>query len=147
MKVDIEFECTDKYGETTKTNVFAVMEIRRNDYRLVYVEDLSGDGNITKSSMLLSPEGMRVTREGELTSDFMYGSNMVHNTSYCTPYGKLPVTVETRHYEFAVEGASDKGAVLPHDFKIFVNVIYSLTVSGDEPMDMNMHLTVTAHKA
>lgn len=147
MKVNIEFDCTDMYGESTKSNVFAIMEVRRNDYRLVYVEDLSGDGNMTKSCMLISRDAMRITREGELTTDFMYGSNMVHNTSYNTPYGAMPVTVETMHYEFAVEGASDESPVLTDDFKIYVNVVYRLMVGGDEPANMNMKLTVTAHNA
>lgn len=145
MKVNIEFESVDMNGEVTKSKIFAVMEVRRYDYRLVYVEDLSGDGKITKSSMILSHEGMRLTRTGELTTDFMYGKNMVHNTSYGTAYGTLPITVETDHYEFTVEGVSEESPELPDDFEISAHVLYKLIVNEDEPLDMNMKIRITAH--
>ena len=71
MKVNIQFESTDTDGAVSVSNISAVMQKRENDYRLVYVEDLSGDGKMTKSIMLLSDTGLRITRTGELRTDFM----------------------------------------------------------------------------
>ena len=76
MKVRLEFKNTDADGEITTSLVTAMMEIREQDYRLLYAEDLSGDGKLTKSTLTISDEGMRIIRNGELTTDFMYADNM-----------------------------------------------------------------------
>ena len=95
MKVNIEIESVDVSGEIIKTKNFAIMDVREFDFRLTYVEDLSGEGIKTRSTMFVSPEELRIIRKGELNTDFMYGKNVVHNTSYRTPYGAFPVTVTT----------------------------------------------------
>ena len=142
MKAIIEFENTDADGEVTKSKVSAVMEVRQNDFRLVYVEDLSGDGKLTKSTLTLSGDSMRIIRKGELTTDFIYGMNLIHNTTYQTPYGTLPVVVETENYSFEAEGVSEENNALQENFRLQVQTAYKLIVGGEEPLKLNMKITV-----
>ncbi len=152
MKVNIEFESTDARGEVSVTNVFAVMEIRKFDYRLVYVEDLSGEGRMTKSTMFLSDKELRIQRSGELDTDFIYGKAMIHHTTYGTPYGILPVTLETEKYDFSVGRVGDtdsgmrsewEGSGLPDDFEIRAGTDYRLIMGGQEPLSMSMKIRIT----
>ncbi len=153
MKVNIEFESTDARGEVSVTNVFAVMEIRRFDYRLVYVEDLSGEGRMTRSTMFLSDKELRIRRIGELDTDFIYGKAMIHHTTYGTPYGILPVTLETENYDFSVGRVGDadsesqssewEGTGLPDDFEIRAKTDYRLIMGGQEPLSMCMKIRIT----
>lgn len=154
MKVRIEFETEDAQGEILTSQVPAMLEVRRFDYRLVYVENLSGDdkanrANLTRSTMLLSENGMRITRTGELNTDFMYAKAMVHNTTYGTPYGTIPVTLETEDYHFCVEGGGgepldDVGPILPEDFQIRAEAVYKLILGGQEPLNMRIKLRIQA---
>lgn len=132
MKVNIEFENTDHDGEVTRSTVFAIMEKRAHDYRFVYVEDLSGDGNMTRSTLIVSKHGLRIIRQGELNTDFMYEPRLVHNTTYATPYGKFPVSIETKEYSYT-EGGDN---ILSADVK------YYLSMNGDEPLNMRIKIKV-----
>lgn len=140
MKVNIEIESVDISGEVIKTKNFAIMDIREFDYRLVYVEDLSGEGIKTRSTMFVSPEELRIMRKGELNTDFIYGKNMVHNTSYITPYGAFPVTVTTLSYSYEFQGDLEDDEI---GFAIKVATSYSLQVGEDEPMKMSIKLCIT----
>lgn len=154
MKVNIEFETEDAQGEIMTSQVAAVLEVRRSDYRLVYVENLSGDdkaerGILTRSTMLLSENGMRITRTGELNTDFMYARKMVHNTTYGTPYGTIPVALETEDYHFSVEKGSgepfdDVDRALPEDFLIRAEAVYRLIIGEQEPLNMRIKLRIRA---
>lgn len=140
MKVNLEIESVDVSGEVIKTKSFAIMDIREFDYRLVYVEDLSGEGIKTRSTMFVSPEELRIIRKGELNTDFIYGNNMVHNTSYITPYGAFPVTVKTLSYSYDIQGDLEDEDV---GFAINVATTYTLQVGEDEPMRMSIKLCIT----
>ncbi len=166
MKVNIQFESTDADKEITYSNVTAVMEVRPADYRLTFVEDLSGDGNKTRSTIIITEDSLRLTRSGELNTDFIYGSGMVHNTSYGTPYGTMPVTVTTKEFSCSVghmgkthmvrgtdtntlwiepdyyEELTDRMA-LPDDFEINVEVSYHLAMGDSEPLNLGMKLKIT----
>ena len=140
MKVNLEIESKDISGEVIKTKNFAIMDIREFDFRLVYVEDLSGEGHKTRSTLFVSPEELRIIRKGELNTDFMYGKNMVHNTSYITPYGAFPVTLTTLSYSYELEGDLEdekKG------FAINVKTTYTLQVGDDEPMKMSIKICIS----
>ncbi len=149
MKVNIRFESISEEGEKTISNIFAVMEVRKYDFRLVYVEDLSGNGNMTKSTMVISPDGMRIIRTGELNTDFMYGKELTHNTTYGTPYGNMPVTIETKNYEFSLVSKDNPdiklgvGGVLTDDFIMSCNTVYTLFMGDESPMKMGINITIT----
>lgn len=143
MKVKIEFTNTDVDGEITTSLVSAMMEIREHDYRLLYAEDLSGDGKLTKSTLTISDEGMRIIRNGELTTDFMYADNMVHNTNYQTPYGNFPVTLTTLEYSYSEQGTITNRLQLPEDFAIHVYTAYSLKIANEDALTLKMNIKIT----
>ncbi len=140
MQVNIEFETIDDAGEVSKAHNFAIMEKNRVGFRLVYVEDLSGEGKMTRSTMIISPFEMRIIRKGELNMDFIYGENMTHNTSYITPYGNLPVTLETKSYSYVVEGDVDNQ---DDGFAIRIKTEYELSMSQSKPMKLGMKICIT----
>ena len=149
MKVNIQFESISEDGEKIISNIFAVMEVRKFDFRLVYVEDLSGNGNMTKSTMFISPDGMRIIRKGELNTDFMYGKELTHNTTYKTPYGNVPVTIETKSFVFDLVSRDNPdirlgvGGVLTDDFIMSCSTAYTLTMGCEKPMEMGINITIT----
>ncbi|MBQ8316749.1 MAG: DUF1934 domain-containing protein [Lachnospiraceae bacterium] len=140
MKVNVEFESRDITGEVIKTKSFAIMELREFDFKLTYVEDLSGEGIKTRSTLFVSPEELRIIRRGEANTDFMYGKNMVHNTNYGTVYGTFPVTVTTKSYKYSLEGDIEDEDI---GFVIRVATKYTLQVGEDEPMEMDIRITIT----
>lgn len=140
MKVNIEIESVDITGEKIKTKNFAIMDVRDFNFRLVYVEDLSGDGIKTRSTLFVSPEELRIIRKGELNTDFIYGNNMVHNTSYITPYGAFPVTIKTLSYKYELQGDIEDEDI---GFAIKVATSYTLQVGEDEPIKMSIKLCIT----
>ncbi len=144
MQVNIEFEARDEDGQISKSHNFAIMEKNRVGFRLVYVEDLSGEGKITRSTMIISPFEMRIIRKGELNMDFIYGESMTHNTSYRTPYGNLPVTLETKSYSYVVEGNVDSP---DEGFAIKINTEYELSMSEVKPMKLGMKICITKREA
>lgn len=149
MKVNLEYESVDVTGEKSGSKVSAILEIRETDYKLVFVEDLSGEGRMTRSTMLLSDEGLRLIRKGELNTDFMFGPALVHNTSYQTPYGALPVTLTTEEYEFFISHPFHKEENpfsekdVPEDFRMVVSAKYSLEIQGQEALPMSICINVT----
>ena len=148
MKVNLEYESIDMEGEKSLSKVMAIMEIRESDYRLVFVEDLSGEGNMTRSTMMLSEEGMRIIRKGELNTDFMFGPALVHNTNYATPYGNLPISLITKEFTFSVshpefrEENPIKSGDVPDGFCISSYAAYDIVLSGQK-MSMSMKVRVT----
>lgn len=149
MKVNLEYESIDATGEKSSSKVFAIMEIRERDYKLVFVEDLSGEGRMTRSTMLLSEDSLRLIRQGELNTDFMFGPALTHNTSYQTPYGTVPVTLITEEYNFFVSHPFHKednpftGKDVPEDFRLVVSAKYSLEMQGQEGLPMSIRINVS----
>lgn len=149
MKVFLEYESIDMTGEKSSSKVFAIMEIRDTDYKLVFVEDLSGEGRVTRSTMVLSEDGLRLIRKGELNTDFMFGPALVHNTSYQTPYGAIPVTLVTEDYDFFVshpfhkEDSPFQEKNVPKDFRLVASAKYALEIEGQEALPMSIRINVT----
>ncbi|MDE6026365.1 MAG: DUF1934 domain-containing protein [Lachnospiraceae bacterium] len=136
MKVNIKFITTDENGDRTESEVFAVMESQgKRNYRLVYVEDLSGSKQITRSTLQINPRNMRVTKRGEITSDLIYEEGLVHNAVYGLPFGNIPVTVKTEKYLFEEHSDGSKA----------VETTYLLSMNGDAepPLSMSLSLLIT----
>ncbi|MGN0435284.1 MAG: DUF1934 family protein [Wujia sp.] len=149
MKVKLEIESTDMDGSVMRTDTIAMMELRDKDYRLMYVEDLSGQGNKTKTTLHLTSGSLRILREGEINSDFLYAEGLEHNTLYGTPYGKIPVTLVTEQFDFmgsSMEVAEDMFhaslKTLPLTFFMSYYVEYSLNIQGAESMPMKVKVNV-----
>lgn len=123
MKVNMELVTTDENGDVSETKIFAVMENQgQQHFRLVYVEDLSGNKKMTRTTILINPQSMRVTRRGELVSDFIYEEGLVHHSMYGTAYGDIAVTLKTICYKFQ---QSDNGV-------INAETVYFLDMGGSQ---------------
>lgn len=149
MKVRLEIESTDMEGSIMRTDTTALLERRENDYKLVYVEDLSGQGKKTRTTLLLTSGSIRILREGEVNSDFMYADGLEHNTVYVTPFGDIPVTLVTEQFDFmgsqmeiAEEIPLPEIKSLPITFFMSYYVEYSLNMRGTEPMPMKVKVSV-----
>ncbi len=148
MKVNLEYETIDEDDEKQSSKVMAVMEIRPSDYRLVFVEDLSGDGHPTKSTMFISPSYLRLIRGGELSADYMFSRDLVHNTNLATPYGNFPMSITTTSYEFSashpelVEANPLRSGDVPEDYLITAMADYKLSLDGRETT-MTMKVSIT----
>lgn len=165
MKVILEMVNLDEERNETKFKAKAIMEHRGRDYRLTYVEDMSGEGHLTRSTMLISETSLRVTRRGEVNSDFVYGKALTHNTSYATPCGDMPIELVTKVFDCSlghfgqshmVNGNETNtlwiepdhfeelpvGSALPDDFHMRVHIISELSICGQDPFssEMNIHI-------
>ncbi len=123
MKVNMKLVTIDENGDESETKIFAVMENQgQQHFRLVYVEDLSGDKKMTRTTILINPQSMRVTRRGTLVSDFIYEEGLVHHSMYGTAYGDIAVTLKTTNYKFE---QSDNGV-------INAEAVYFLDMGGSQ---------------
>lgn len=149
MKVNLKYESIDSDGEKQLSKVVAVMEIRPENYKLTFVEDLSGEGRTTKSTMYISSDSLRIIRKGELNTDFMFGPSLVHNTNYATPYGNLPVTITTKKFDFSEshldsrESVPKKSCDFHPDFCLSVSASYDIEMNGAKiPMSIKVSVTL-----
>lgn len=141
MKVKLEYESIDMDGEKHTSMVTAIMEPGEEGHRFTFMEDLSGEGRLTRSTMLISQDFMRLTRKGELNTEFFFGRDMVHNTGYETPYGVFPITLTTK--EFSLEESHViRGARLPEDYSLNLYTAYNLDINGQQlPMSIRVKVT------
>ena len=141
MKVKLEYESGDANGEKHTSVVTAVMKPGKENHRLTFMEDLSGEGNVTRSTMLISMDSMRLIRRGELDTEFFFGRDMVHNTGYKTPCGIFPVTITTREFEVK-ESHMLKEGILPENYSLTLYTTYILGINGEElPMSIKVRVT------
>ena len=72
--------------------------------RLRY-EEPGADGTATTVTRLdLTADGAVLTRLGAVTSEMIFRPGEKHTSSYATPYGTLPVTVETESARWKFDG-------------------------------------------
>lgn len=142
MKVRITMETLDAEGNKTQSQVSALMAMKDHAMQLTYVEDLSGEGRKTKSSMRLTPGQLRVIRTGEINTDFMYGNCMTHNTSYGTMYGTFPMTIQTEKFLYSSDGVDLDDMQVTSDFFVQVHIHYDLLMADGDPMKMKMSMKI-----
>jgi hypothetical protein len=98
--------------------------------------------------------------KGDLEEDLFLEKNVVHNTFYNTPYGSVPISIETLSYAMETwgnidadavnnsildRGGNSGNAVATNDFTIEVSTIYKITLQGTEPMTVDMKIRVTPY--
>lgn len=141
MRVSIVIESVDQDGIKSRSENSAVIYKESDGYRLTYTEDLSGEGNLTKTTMFLSEAELRIIRRGELVTDFIYGEALTHNTSYETPFGTIPITLVTESYEY-YDGL--------HEPETGISIVSSYTLDmGDSlmpPSSMSMNISIKQDK-
>lgn len=151
MKVNVTVESIDINGEVMRSSTRALLEERACDYKVSYVERLSDSDKKTKTVMYITSGSLRIVRDGEIKSDFMYGEGLTHNSIYKTPYGDFPVSVITEKFSFfgnrmslsqelfeSFPGVSPSG----NQINMNIEVLYQLILEGAEPMNMKVKLQV-----
>ncbi|MBR1815350.1 MAG: DUF1934 domain-containing protein [Lachnospiraceae bacterium] len=142
MRVNLVIESTDGEGTKSRSENTALMYKHNDGYRLTYSEDLSGEGEITKTTMYINTSELRIIRRGELTTDFIYSESVTHNTAYETPFGNLPITLITEKYECIDNFLEDELGELTINSSYLLDVGDALT----PPTSMNMFIRVTQKK-
>lgn len=151
MKATLEIKTYNMDGSVESSSSLGIVRrVDGNDdegytYQFSYVEDLSNEGKITKTTMVFSDKQLRITRSGEVNSDFIYEAGLVHNTNYETMYGKIPVTINTLEYSCDIERIETEGReVIIRDFtdniKAQINITYDLEMGGGEPMPVRIEM-------
>lgn len=152
MKVKVTVESTDASGEVIKSSNNALLEDRGKDYKISYVELLSEDTKEkTKTTMYVTSTSVRIIRDGEIKSDFMYAEGLTHNSLYQTPYGSLPVEVITRSFNFVgqkmtqSEGLFERYPGIINNtsaISMDIEIEYQMIMQGAEPMDLKVRICV-----
>ena len=142
MKAVIEFENVDvETGEVMRSqaNTLRAMTEQGTTYLL---REMSGDGHKTRCTMIFSDNRLRVTRSGELNSDFVYEHGLTHHTKYATGYGSIPVTLQTKHFLHTAEGIDYEAAVLAEEFSLRLALQYTMEMGNELPMERKMKVHV-----
>lgn len=147
MKALVTFDTTDESGERIHTESVALAAMTDTGLRLTYVEDVSGEGARTRCTMLLTKRQLRVTRTGELNSDFVYEHGLTHHTSYGTLYGTLPVTLHTTRYRHEADGIDYEARLLAEKFAVQTVIGYTLVLGEDAPMEREVTVCVTSQNS
>ena len=92
--------------------------------------------------MIFSDNRLRVTRSGELNSDFVYEHGLTHHTKYATGYGSIPVTLQTKHFLHPAEGIDYEAAVLAEEFSLRLALQYTMEMGNELPMERKMKVHV-----
>lgn len=142
MKVRVEIESKDENGEVSISNNPALMELTDQGLRLSYVEDVSGEGNKTRNTLLVTKESLHVLRSGTLQSEFVYGHERKHHSVYKTPYGDFPVTIHTKRFLHKAEGVDYENKRLEQAFHVLLELEYALSIGGDAPMCVSMRINI-----
>lgn len=131
MKVNLHIESTDFDGEKSEVTCAAMLEKRQTDYKISYIEDISGEGKKTKSTIYIGENSIRIIRRGEVNSDFIFSKDLEHNTVYETLFGNFPVTIITKLYEIEKKESNIKA-----------RIDYEMQLQGASPMRMSVKIHV-----
>lgn len=154
MKATLVISTYNMDGSVDSSSAFGIL--RRSDgneedgfvYQFSYVEDLSNEGKKTKTVMTFSKKQLRIVRSGEVNSDFIYEEGLVHNTSYETMYGSLPVSINTSVFDCVIDcidTEAKKVAIRDFTDSISANIkiSYQLEMGGGEPMPVRLEMKLS----
>jgi len=87
--------------EIIETAAFGEFDWTDENYYLKY-EELSEDGEITKTLIKMKDKNIEVIKRGSIESKMVFIPNVVTQTNYNTCYGVLAMAVNTIHTAFHV---------------------------------------------
>lgn len=146
MKVVLEFETMHPDGEITKGKEIAMMDVDQEHeaVKVMYVEAIGGEEKKTRSTLWIRPNSLRVQKQGEIASDLMYEEGCKHHTRYHTPYGSIPMTLNTKTFSHSSKGVDYQKGQVEKRFEIVLQLLYSFDMGDGNPMEMQMQLRVAA---
>ena len=100
IRLRISGEQTDEAGNVDRNETAAEgILFREGDrVRVEYMERPSEGADTVRSRLLLSESGMEMIREGSLRSHMVFQPGHPCSTEYGTPFGILPMEIETEFY-------------------------------------------------
>lgn len=129
MKREVRIQITgvqknDENEEIVETAAFGDFAVLGEKLCVKY-EELSEEGDITKTLIKISDESVEVMKRGYVESKLVFAEGKVTETDYNTPYGIFAMSVDTARaaYELTEEGVS-------------VDIEYTLFLNG-EPVSIN----------
>ena len=154
MKVFLELETINEQGETELENMPAILEKQDKICRLKYLQKVSDNDEYVNTEMIFTSKTMRMKRTGILESDLIYENGLVHNSLYHTPFGALPMTLETKNYSVVLKTAGEEAGEVEDlqlenindEFEINMSMKYDLIVAEQEPLYMQVNVKVTRRK-
>ena len=142
LKVIVKMQTTDEAGETLCNENVALATMIAQGLRLTYVEDISGEGDKVKTTLLLSDKQLQVTRQGAIVYDFVYADGLTHHTRYQTPYGILPVTLVTSQFDYIGKGLDFVSQTLERQISIRLALQSAISMGDTAPMRQTMKIEV-----
>lgn len=106
----------------------------KNGKQYILYEELEEDGRVTKNQMkIYEDRHMEIRKSGVLNAHLIFEIGKTHPTTYQTPFGPLPVAIETR--ELTIEEQEER---------ISVEIDYGLEVQEEPLADCRIEIRITA---
>lgn len=103
--------------ERIETAAFGEFMLLGNSYCLKY-EEVSEDGDVLKTLIKISNDGMEVIKQGSTSSKMVFRKGCVTETDYETPYGVLHMSMDTSEVLFQLE---EDGASVQAEYILCLN--------------------------
>lgn len=121
-------------GEAEVIEILAdgVLEVTgENTYELSYDETEATGLEGTKTTFLVQPQGITLTRSGTYNSKMVFHTGQEYVSDYVTPYGSLPMTLFPT---LVASSLSPEGGEMKID--------YTLAFHGADPSKHSFYITV-----
>ena len=90
--------------DSAEQRLRGTLEETADGVRIRYEEPGADGAAATITRLDASAGGVVLTRTGEVTSEMIFRPGEKHTSSYATPYGTVPVTVETESARWKFDG-------------------------------------------
>lgn len=118
VKIQIKgIQRNEEAEEIIETAAFGEFDQTGENYYLKY-EELSEDGEITKTLIKIHDKNIEVIKRGSIESKMLFIPNEVTETDYSTCYGILAMAVSTIRTAFRV---TENGAAAEIEYVLYLN--------------------------
>lgn len=118
VKIQIKgIQRNEEAEEAIETAAFGEFDQTGENYYLKY-EELSEDGEITKTLIKMYKKNIEVIKRGSIESKMIFIPNTVTETDYSTCYGILAMSVNTLNTTFCV---TDNGVTAEIEYILYLN--------------------------
>lgn len=108
--------------------------IKNGKYHILYEELQEGGDDVIKNHLILSPQQMELRQKGAVRSKMLFIVDEPHETMYMTPYGQIPLVINTN--SIRIEGLSEEAE------QIFVEADYRMESGGSAMTECKMEIIV-----
>ena len=120
VKIQIKgIQRNEEAEEIIETAAFGEFDKIDENYYLKY-EELSEDGEITKTLIKLQDKNIEVIKRGSIESKMVFIPNTMTKTEYSTCYGMIAMAVSTSHTSFDM---SENGIKAEIEYVLYLNEI------------------------